>query len=994
MLRLKLPEKNLLYTLGAIFACLCVGVLVIGYIFFSLQIKQTGDDTRSRLSALSEWKTEEIIQWRIDHLTITHLLSENRGFLDAVQILFYTKTRPIGTRVDLYKWLSPYNETGEFKLVAVFDSLGKERIRVGDAGEPLGKRGRELTQQALKMRKSIFSELTRNDSTEDVELNIIVPLLAGGSRDSASLGAILYRIDPYVSFYPILTSRSMPGKTLEFILFQRDDDDSLMVLNDLRYQSNTAFHYKVFAQRRNLFTAALRSMGEIAEWRDYRGTPSLAVAKDIPGTPWLLLTRIDRAEAEGFGTSTMKAMLIWMGAWFVIAAAGFGYLLYRQRRRYRELFVNAEAERHALVAHFEYLNKYSNDCVLLVDADGRIVEANDRAISLYDYPREKMLTMQIDELQAFESRSDALRRIRQADEQPSGSLVYETMHRRREGQTFIVEVSIYRIEKEGRNFYQQIIIDVSEKKKAEDDLKTSEERSRRILESLNEGVVIFSRDWRVLIANQTFARYMRMPREHLIERKITEASPLFVETEFFKTFQRVMDTRKVEVVQAIFKPSPELIRWFEARIYPVPEGILCFFEDIHTAKTTELKLQKILVEHQAIWENVEEAMVFSDSDGIIVAVNPSLCRLFDVETKQVEGTNLTDFFRQFVHEDRIEIHKDLFYTDDTLESLQGMFKDRTGEKKHLEYSFHFIEIDGRRVLLLTAIRDATAGREIRKTIDKTTDRLTIFLKLTGDNICIGTEDGIIEEAGEGFCATFGFAREELLGKAFLELIAPADQLKIQKIIQWTKESKPLSVKTKLVRKNASTFDAEITILSHKLGDRKSVSYIVRDLSELKKGAETKILKTDETSAELIKQLSEQNQRLERELATMKQISKSSPRIDKTEIRSTMDAGDAVYNWDLTNNTLWRDENYIKKYDPSADAVVSGEWWASRLHPDDRESAEVSLGSAIDSRQEKWIAKYRFRNGSNGYVQVLDRGFIQCDENGFPVRIIGRIIEIG
>ena len=96
-------------------------------------------------------------------------------------------------------------------------------------------------------------------------------------------------------------------------------------------------------------------------------------------------------------------------------------------RRQREL----ASERYAL------LSRHAHDIVLFIDRAGTIVEANDAACAAYDYTREVLLGMNIRELRAEETRDLVPSHMEEAF---ARGILFETMHRRRDGATFPVEI--------------------------------------------------------------------------------------------------------------------------------------------------------------------------------------------------------------------------------------------------------------------------------------------------------------------------------------------------------------------------------------------------------------------------------------------------------------------------------------------------------------------------------------------------------------------------
>ncbi len=125
-------------------------------------------------------------------------------------------------------------------------------------------------------------------------------------------------------------------------------------------------------------------------------------------------------------------------------------------------------ERQVLVRHLDYLSKYANDVILLTDDNGILIEANDKALELYGYTREDLLGQPLARLRTPEALLDYHAQWQQAEQQHG--LVFETMHQHKDGSAFPVEVSARIITVDGRRFRQAIIRDISERKKAEDDI--------------------------------------------------------------------------------------------------------------------------------------------------------------------------------------------------------------------------------------------------------------------------------------------------------------------------------------------------------------------------------------------------------------------------------------------------------------------------------------------------------------------------------------------
>ena len=91
-----------------------------------------------------------------------------------------------------------------------------------------------------------------------------------------------------------------------------------------------------------------------------------------------------------------------------------------------------------LLEHYRLLSQHVRDVVLFIRTDGRIVEANDAALAAYGYDRKELLERNILDLRDPRTAAAIPEQMLEAD---SRGITFETVHRRKDGRTFPVEVS-------------------------------------------------------------------------------------------------------------------------------------------------------------------------------------------------------------------------------------------------------------------------------------------------------------------------------------------------------------------------------------------------------------------------------------------------------------------------------------------------------------------------------------------------------------------------
>jgi PAS domain S-box-containing protein len=127
--------------------------------------------------------------------------------------------------------------------------------------------------------------------------------------------------------------------------------------------------------------------------------------------------------------------------------------------REREARAAAEAAAGALT-RYQLLASQTSDIILFLRADGSIADANAAAVEAYGYDRATLLGPSIHDLREPDSRPVV---AAQVTETTQAGLRFETVHRRRDGSTFPVEVSSAVTELGGQRLFMGIIRDVSER---------------------------------------------------------------------------------------------------------------------------------------------------------------------------------------------------------------------------------------------------------------------------------------------------------------------------------------------------------------------------------------------------------------------------------------------------------------------------------------------------------------------------------------------------
>jgi PAS domain S-box-containing protein len=127
----------------------------------------------------------------------------------------------------------------------------------------------------------------------------------------------------------------------------------------------------------------------------------------------------------------------------------------------------------AALQRYEVLVRLSRDIVLFVRRDdGRILDANPAAEHTYGHSREELLTLTIHDLRASGTQPLSEQQMAAAD---SGGVLFETVHVRKDGSTFPVEVNSIGVTVAGSHMLMSVVRDITERTRTVEALKRSEE---------------------------------------------------------------------------------------------------------------------------------------------------------------------------------------------------------------------------------------------------------------------------------------------------------------------------------------------------------------------------------------------------------------------------------------------------------------------------------------------------------------------------------------
>lgn len=235
---------------------------------------------------------------------------------------------------------------------------------------------------------------------------------------------------------------------------------------------------------------------------------------------------------------------------------------------------------------------------------------------------------------------------------------------------------------------------------------------------------------------------------------------------------------------------------------------------------------------------------------------------------------------------------------------------------------------------------------------------------------------------------YGYNAEEITidYEKLKERIPPFDWIKFDEIIKRVLLFKQaMDYEHRIIRKNGEErfISGKVKPLVDEQGNVTHITGIAQDIT-IRKKAEDEIIRTQQ---ELIRMNNELEQRV---IERTKELFFSDERF-RLISRAT---NDAIWDWDLQNNSIWWNEGFKTLFGYSEKEIEPGiEFLYNRIHPEDAERIISEIHNIIDTGGEQWSAEYKFQKADGKYVYVLDRGQVLYNENGKAYRMLCSMVDL-
>lgn len=603
------------------------------------------------LQRMADLKVGQIEQWRSERLGDARTLMRMPRLAETVRSL--TDGPAVDSRrSELAEWLRQFAQNYNYtKIIVLNRAMEPVLSEPGEAD--LSATGLREQLRALRPNSDAIELPAYVDGAGLLRWDLLVPLRS--SQSTALDGAILLQTNPTRFIIPILQSWPTEYRTGQSVLWYRDGD-RLISLGGYRPAPGTLpEELRPFGMIRlisklppdSLPARVVRGETDAGEGLDYRGVTIIGLGRIIKNSPWLFSSRLDSDEV--YAPLRQQAIVIAGIVAGLFATTGFTTSwLWRQRQN--NLLhdrLTAELEQKRATARLGLVMRHANDMIFLTDENRRLVDANQQAVDTYGWTKEEILRLTTKDLRAPEAMSSFAADAKLADT-PEGA-IYETVHRRKDGTTFPVEISVRRVKIEGERQVLSIIRDISERRQAEAKLRDSEEKFSKAFRANPSGIAITDlASGRFIEVNESYCRIMGHASQDVVGRTSVELGVWGSGEERREMFRTLFDggvLRNFEMqVRARDGEAKTVLVNAELIELNGQRCVLSLIEDITDRKRAEAALRASEERYRLIADNTSDLIWLYDrtADRFTYA-SPSALPLLGYTPEEIVGRKLLDF---------------------------------------------------------------------------------------------------------------------------------------------------------------------------------------------------------------------------------------------------------------------------------------------------------------------------------------------------------------
>ena len=499
----------------------------------------------------------------------------------------------------------------------------------------------------------------------------------------------------------------------------------------------------------------------------------------------------------------------------------------------RDLTARRAMEHEA--ARFRVALDSSPDAVCLIDPETmRFVDVNSTACISLGYGREELLRLGPQNILPLFNKSMLHEQCAAVFAGKPGAEMVQTLHQRKDGGTFPVEVRIRPFESAGQSLIVAIASDISARVRAEAELRETNARFQQLTENIGEAFWI-----RDLVENRFL--YVNPAYEKLYGKS---TDSLYRHPRSFLSSVHPDDRDRVAAAyddQRILPSGLELeyrvvmegrIRWLWVRTFPIQDADGKVYRAVGMAQdVTERRESE--EQYRALIQASMDGFWVANTQGRLLDCNDATCRITGYGRDELLALSIPDLEASETPEQTAEhIRRIIAQGSDRFETR---LRHKNGQVIDIDISTYY-RPDAEGGQFFAFLRDITERKQAERALRESEMRFATVFQAASIGIAITrVSDGHIVDFNEALLKIVGYGRDELLGQTTLELgLWAQPEQRAEAIDRLRQDGHVHNLELRIRPKSGESRDGLLSIEPIDLGGEPHMLSLVLDISERKR----------------------------------------------------------------------------------------------------------------------------------------------------------------
>jgi len=431
---------------------------------------------------------------------------------------------------------------------------------------------------------------------------------------------------------------------------------------------------------------------------------------------------------------------------------------------------------------YQFIVESAQDAIFFKDLKSRYIVANNKVLEAFALPREKVIGK--NDYEIMPNKEEAKKNIE--DDQ----LVFKTGK--------VTEITKQMTDASGKKRWFHgikvpqfddnrkiiglvgIARDITEYKKADESLRESEEKYRKLFEETTDAIFVADAETGIMIdCNRAASELVGSEKSELIgkHQRILHP-PQEIEGGFSKTFKQHLAEKKGQILDAQVITKKGEIKDVAIRASQLEikgeKRIQGLFRDITDRKKAEEKLRKSEEKYRVLYETIKDGIAGGPMDGRITECNQAFADMLGYSKDELKNLTYQQITPKRWHQMEDKIVKEQILKRGYSDEYEKQYIRKDGTVFPISARVWLrTDKDGKPLGMWGMVRDVTERKKAEQALRESQSWQRAILDSIPDIAWLKDKDSRYIAANEALCKAFGIKLEDIIGKTDFD-ISPKD----------------------------------------------------------------------------------------------------------------------------------------------------------------------------------------------------------------------------